>query len=197
MWLQHWHCGHMYFHQGSLGNAIYCRKGVWQGPQDLIGVIKLVEKLNTAQQVTATLSPPTMNMRSSDNWCFVLWQERPQRLLLLWCTVLQLQQFWSLHPGLPREKCPQQEHITTVIDYAPTIVATAEIVHTLSITDAGKGTTLTCQDHTINLNMTEAPVTTADMHPTLYHVTATACNTHPQKDTLEGSPTGKPTPSQM
>ena len=39
--------------------------------QTLSEVIKLVEKLNTAQQVTATLSPPTVNMISSDNRCFV------------------------------------------------------------------------------------------------------------------------------
>ena len=39
--------------------------------QTLLEVIKLVEKLNTAQQVTATLIPPTVNMMPNDDICFV------------------------------------------------------------------------------------------------------------------------------
>ena len=57
-------------------------KGLWNAhnimakiyvkdPQTLSKVIKLVEKLNTAQQLTAILIPPTINMMSNDNKCFV------------------------------------------------------------------------------------------------------------------------------
>ena len=51
--------------------------------------------------------------------------------------------------------------------------------HTPSITDAGKGTNLTDQDHTIDLNVTEVPVSTGAMDPALYHTTAAAHNIHP------------------
>ena len=40
-------------------------------PQTLSEVIKLVEKLDMAQQVRATLSPPRVDMMLSDNRCFV------------------------------------------------------------------------------------------------------------------------------
>ena len=40
-------------------------------PQTLLEVIKLVEKLNTVQQVTATLTHPTVNMMSNDDRCLV------------------------------------------------------------------------------------------------------------------------------
>ena len=37
----------------------------------LIGGHQISEKLNIAQQVTATLTPPTVNMMSHNDWCFV------------------------------------------------------------------------------------------------------------------------------
>ena len=40
-------------------------------PQPLLEVIKLLEKLNVAQQVTATLTSPTVNMMLNDDRCFV------------------------------------------------------------------------------------------------------------------------------
>ena len=57
-------------------------KGLWDShsiivkiyekdPQTLSEVIKLVEKLNTAQQVTATLTPPTVNMMLNNDRCFL------------------------------------------------------------------------------------------------------------------------------
>ena len=44
---------------------------VYKELQTLLEVIKLVKKLNMVQQVTATLSPPTVDMMSSDYRCFV------------------------------------------------------------------------------------------------------------------------------
>ena len=52
-------------------------KGLWEvqnfaqkvyekDPKTLLEVMKLVEKFNTGQQVTVTLSPPTVNMMSSN-----------------------------------------------------------------------------------------------------------------------------------
>ena len=79
-----------------------------------------------------------------------------------------------------------------MIDYTPTIATATEIGHTLSITDAGKGTTLTGQDHTININVTEAPVTTGDTHSVLYNATKAAHDIHPQTDIPKGTPTGTP-----
>ena len=57
-------------------------KGLWDAhiitakiyekdPQTLSKVIKLVEKLNVAQQVTVTLASPTVTMMSNDDRCFV------------------------------------------------------------------------------------------------------------------------------
>ena len=40
-------------------------------PQTLSEVIRLVEKLNAAQQLTATLTPLTVSMMSNDDRCFV------------------------------------------------------------------------------------------------------------------------------
>ena len=54
-----------------------------------------------------------------------------------------------------QRKFPHQKHLNTMIDHAPTTDTAAATGHTLSITDVGRGTTLTCLDHTISLNITE------------------------------------------
>ena len=59
------------FNQGCLWCTQYHRKGIWKGAPDLIGGFKLVENLNTAQQVTAIVSSSTVNMMSSHNKWFV------------------------------------------------------------------------------------------------------------------------------
>ena len=64
--------------------------------------------------------------------------------------------------------------------------------HTLSITDAARGTTLTGQDHTINPNVMDAPAATGDMHHAFYHATAAAYDINSQTDSPEGTPTGTP-----
>ena len=93
-------------------------------------------------------------------------------------------------PRTAHRKFPHQKHLVMVIDHTPTIVTTTGTDHTHSIMDTGKGTPLTGQDHTIDLNMTEVPVTTGEMHPTLYHATAVAHNIHLQTDTPEGTLAG-------
>ena len=40
-------------------------------PWTLLGVIKLVEKLNAPQQITTALIPPTVNMMLDDDRCIV------------------------------------------------------------------------------------------------------------------------------
>ena len=42
-----------------------------KGPQTLSKVIRLIEKLNVAQQLTAMLTPPTVSMMSNNDRCFV------------------------------------------------------------------------------------------------------------------------------
>ena len=93
-----------------------------------------------------------------------------------------------------QQEFPHQEHLITMIDCAPshTMVTTTETDHTLSTTDTAEDTTLTGQNHTINLNMTEASVTTRDIHPTLYPTTTAAFDTHPLTDSLGDTPTGTP-----
>ena len=60
--------------------AIHILKDIWDAHNiaanvyekdcmTLLEVIKLVEKLNIAQQVTATLTPPTVNMMLKDDRC--------------------------------------------------------------------------------------------------------------------------------
>ena len=79
-----------------------------------------------------------------------------------------------------------------MIDHTPTIATASQTGHNLSITDIAKGTTLTGQDQTIDLNMTEAPVTTGDINLTIYHATTVAYDIHPQPDTPEDNPKGTP-----
>ena len=92
-----------------------------------------------------------------------------------------------------KRKFPHQKHLVIMIGHDPSIATTEETDHIPSITDAGKGTGLTNQNCTINLNVTEAPVILEDMKPTLYHATTAAHYTHPQTDTPEGTPTGTST----
>ena len=97
-----------------------------------------------------------------------------------------------ISPRTAQIKCPHQELPSIAIDHTPThiIITMAETDHSPSITDTAKGPILTGQDHTINLNMTEAPVPIRDTYPTLFPTTAVACNIHPQTDTLEDTLTG-------
>ena len=43
-------------------------------PQTLAEVIRIVEKFNAAQQLTAMLTPSTVSMMSNDDRCFVCGQ---------------------------------------------------------------------------------------------------------------------------
>ena len=72
------------------------------------------------------------------------------------------------------------------------MITNAGTDHNLSITNAARETTLTGQDHMINLNIAEAPATTRDTHPTPYSTTTAAHNTHLRTETLSNTPTGTP-----
>ena len=162
-------------------------------PQTLSEVIKLLEKLNMSQQVTATLSLPMVNMISSDDRSFVCGKKGH---IGHHCPAAQCCNY-NILVTLPRtanRQFPHEKHLITMIDHSPThtIATTAETGHTPSITDTGKETILTGQDHTINLYVTEFPVSTGYMHPSLYHTTTATCNIHPQADTLECTPKGTP-----
>ena len=185
----------------TLWPYIFSLKGLWDAHnikekvykkdlQILLEVIKLVEKLYMAQQVTSTLSSSMVNMMSCDDRCFVS-RKAILAITALMCSATMVLVLVTL-PRTAQRKFPHQKHLIIIIDHTPTIAATTETGHTSLITEAGKGTTLTGQDNTIYLNMTEAPVTTRDMHPALYHTTTAACDIHPQTDTLEGTPVETP-----
>ena len=74
--------------------------------QTLMEVIKLVQKLNVAQQVTANLIPPTVNVMLNNDRCFVFSKTGHIGCPLPQCTVLKLWRLWPLCPGLSRQDCP-------------------------------------------------------------------------------------------
>ena len=143
-----------------------------------------------AQQVTAILSLCMVNMMSSDDRCFV---HGKKGYIGHYCPDMQCYNCngW----GHFAQDCPKKISSSEKPHHHDRSHAhfsyNAETGHTASITDTGKGTNLKGQDHTIDLNMTEAPVTIGDTH-SFYHTTAVAHNIHPQTDTLEGTPTGIP-----
>ena len=63
-------------------------------------VIRLVEKLNAAHQLTVTLTPYTVSMMYSDNRCFVSGQKGH---IGCSCPVLWLWGIWPLCIGLPQK----------------------------------------------------------------------------------------------
>ena len=159
-------------------------------PQTLCEVIKLVEKLNTAQQVTATLSLLIVDMMTT-----VL---SVARRVILVTTALRHNatavMILVILPKTAPRKLPHQGHPFIIIDLAPNhIIATAEGTgHTPPTTDAAKETTLTGQDYAIDPSMTKVPVTTEGTHPTLYLVTTAILITPLQTGTPEDIPTGIP-----
>ena len=94
--------------------------------QTLLEVIKLVEKLNMAQHVTATLSSPTVNMMSNDDRWFVFGKTGH---------IGHCDGFGHFAQDFS-EKIPHQEHLITMTDHAPNhiMIMPAGTDHSLSIT---------------------------------------------------------------
>ena len=69
-------------------------------------VIKLVEKFNMVQQVTSTLTPPTVNMMSNDDRCFVCGKTGNTGHHCPSAQCFNCQWLWSFCPGLYRENYP-------------------------------------------------------------------------------------------
>ena len=181
------------FFQGSLGSTQHHSKGLWKDPQTLSEVIKLMEKLNTTQQITATSSPPMVNMMSPNKRCFFC-----GNIYHIGCKCPDTQCYNCNNFGHFAqdylEKIPHQEHLITMKDCAPDHIMTmiAGTDHSLFITDTARENTLSSQGHTTNLNVAEAPATTVGTHPAPYPTTAAAHNTHPQTDTLGNVLIGTP-----
>ena len=148
-------------------------------------VIKLVHKLNLAQQVTATLSPPTVNMMLNDERCFIC-----SRMGHIGHHCPNTQCYNCNGSGHFAQDCPgkfpHQEHLITMRDHAPAhvTITTTGTDNSLSITDTARENVLTDQDHSTNLNAAGAPATTRGMHLAPYLTTAAACDTHPPTDAL-------------
>ena len=62
--------------------------------------------------------------------------------------------------------------------------------HSPFITDAAREDASIGQSHTTDPDMAEAPATIGGMHPALHPATATAHDTHPQKDFLDDTCAG-------
>ena len=122
-------------------------KGLWDAhniaakvcekdPQTLSVVIKPVEKLNMAEQVTTTLSPPMVNMMSNDNRYFVCGKAGN---IGHYCPSVQCYNCDGL--GDFTKDCPEktshQKHPITTTDHAPIhiMIGTAGTDHNLSNTD--------------------------------------------------------------
>ena len=162
-----------------------------KNPQTLSEVIKLVGKLNTAEQVTATLSLPTVNMMLSDDRCFIC---SSKGHIGHHCPDLQYYNCISF--GHFTQDCPEKISLSETPHYHDR----SHSHHSCNHRDRShsfyhtyrQGNHLTGQDHTINLNVTKASVTAGDMHPTVYHATTVVQDIHPKTDTPEGTPAGTP-----
>ena len=112
--------------------------------QTLSEIIRLVEKLTSAEQVIVI----TTSLRHSATTVMIL----------------------AISLRTAMRKLPNQGHLIITTDLSHTCIATtaAGTGHTPSIIDTSKGTVLIGQDHVIDPSATEAPVTTGGMHPTLY-----------------------------
>ena len=151
-----------------------------KGPQTLSQLVKLVEKLNAAQQVTATLSPHMVNMMSNDDNCFTFSKKGH---ICLHCP--QAKCYTCDDFGHIIQDCPKK--ISTCI-----ITTTTRIGHNPYITDTAKGMALTGKDHGIDPHITEAPVSTRGMHPTPYLIITAILGTPLQIGTLEDTPAAYP-----
>ena len=157
----------------------------------LFEVIKLLEKLNTAQHVTATLTQPMVNMMSNDDNCFACCKKGHIGHNCSWAQCYSSDDYAYFTKDCPKQSVPSGNPII-IIDLSPTciIATTTGTGHTASTTDSGKGTTLTCQDHTIDFSMKEAPIITQGMHPTPYPLTTAVLITALQTGTPEDIPAG-------
>ena len=171
-------------------------KGLWdahnivakineRNPQTLLQVYKLMKKLNTAQQVTATLTLLTVNMMSNDDRCFYVARQVTLVATAMMHSVITVMTLVTSCRTVQR-KFPYQEHPTAMTDHASNLFTTTTTGTDQSpfITDASREDASIGQGHTINLNVTKAPASIGGMHSTLYATTAAAHNTHPLKDTL-------------
>ena len=85
-------------------------------PQALSEVIKLVVKLKTAQQVTATLSLPMVNMMSNNDRWFVC--SKTDQIGHPLCSITTMKVL-VIVPRNAQRKFSHQEHLIITIDHAP------------------------------------------------------------------------------
>ena len=157
--------------------------------QTLLEVRKLVEKLNTAQQVTATLSLNMVNMMLNENRCFVcsktghIGHHCPS---VQWYNCDSFGHFTQHCPekvpssGTPHHHYRSLSHSHYDYNYRDRL----QSFHPR----CNQGSHLTGQDNTIDLNVTEALATTGGTHST----TTTTHNTHSLTVTLGDTPARTP-----
>ena len=81
-------------------------------PQTLAEVIRNVEQLNAAQQLTAMLTPSTVSMMSNDDRCFVVDGSVILAINALMYSVMAVMNLATLHGTFPTRFLPQEHHAT-------------------------------------------------------------------------------------
>ena len=154
-------------------------------------VIKLIERFNTAQQVTATLTSPTVNMMWNNNRCSVC-----SRKGHIGCHCPDAQCYnYEDFGTLPRTVLTQsfhQYHHVTMTGHAPDCVKTTSIGTDASplTTDTAKEDVLTSQDHAANCTAAEALATIRELHHTPHPTSVAVCVTHQLTNALCDTLTG-------
>ena len=144
-----------------------------------------MEKLNTAKQVTATLTPPTVNMMLNNYRCFVCGKTGDIGCHCPMCNVITVMAFATLHRTTQR-KFPHQDHHATMADCDPDHAMTTATGtdHSPFITYVAREYALTSQGHTTDLITAEATATTKGMDPGLHPTITAAHDNHPLTDAL-------------
>ena len=154
-------------------------------PQTLSEVIKLVKKFNAVQQVMATLTSPTVNMMSDDDWCFVCRKTDHIGDHWLDAQCYNLWGVWPLHPRLLKQNPFIRNTLPSKqVMFLAMLQPQPERNHSPLTTDTTTGDALTGHDHTTNPTATEALATTKDTHPDPHPPTAAVCTILWLTDTL-------------
>ena len=155
-------------------------------------VIKLVEKLNAPQQVTTSLTSPTVNMMPNGDRCFVCGKTSNIHCHCPNTQCYNCKDFghftWECPDRIPPSGTPHHHNRSCFLPH-----------YDHNCRDRSQSLNykwsqercLTNQDHTADPTMAEVPATIGEMHPISYPTTAAACDTHQPAnalgDTLDGT----------
>ena len=130
-----------------------------------------------AQQVTATLTPPSVNMMSNDDRCFVCGNTGH---IGCHCPNAQCYNFDSY--GHFAQDCP--EKIPPLGTPHHHDRSSSWPCYNHNCRDRSQSLHYRCNQGKCNLTTAEAPAAFWGTHPTPHHANTAACNTHPLNDAL-------------